>query len=81
MNPISHGHTVIKVTEEYTLRPQKNDRCDVLIAAYEYLLNNFAYAQQSYDVYDDDDCGYSGTYVDAEDIKDLIAQLKGIKDE
>ena len=78
MNPISHGHTLIKVTEEYTLSPQKNDRCDVLIAAYEYLLNNFAYDQESYD---DDDCGYSGTYVDAEDIKDLIAQLKRIKDE
>ena len=77
MNPISHGHTLIKVTEEYTLRPKKNDRCDVLIAAYEYLLNNFAYDQESYD---DDDCGYC-SIVDVDDIKDLIAQLKRIKDE
>jgi hypothetical protein len=71
----TYAEKLIEVTNEYTLRPKKNDRCDVLIAAYEYLLNNFAYLKPW-------DFGYGGDgeYVDTEDIKNLIAELKGLKE-
>jgi len=64
----THAETLIKVTEEYTLRPKKGDRVDVCIAVLEYLLNNFAY--------DSNDGGYDGTFVDADDINHLIYQLR-----
>ena len=50
----THAETLIKVTEEYTLRPKTGDRVDVCIAVLEYLLNNFAY--------DSNDDGYDGTF-------------------
>ena len=67
----THAETLIKVTEEYTLRPKKGDRVDVCIAVLEYLLNNFAY--------DSSDDGYDGTFVDADDINHLIYQLRKLK--
>ena len=67
----THAETLIKVTEEYTLRPKKGDRVDVCIAVLEYLLNNFAY--------DSNDDGYDGTFVDADDINHLIYQLRKLK--
>ena len=71
----TYAEKLIEVTKEYTLRPKKNDRCDVLIAAYEFLLNNFAFQEWW-------DFGYGGDgeYVDVEDIKNLIAELKGLKE-
>ena len=71
----TYAEKLIEVTKEYTLRPKKNDRCDVLIAAYEFLLNNFAFHEPW-------DFGYGsdGEYVDVEDIKNLIAELKGLKE-
>ena len=67
----THAETLIKVTEEYTLRPKTGDRVDVCIAVLEYLLNNFAY--------DSNDDGYDGTFVDADDINHLIYQLRKLK--
>ena len=76
MAPPTHAETLIKVTEEYTLRPQKGDRVNVCIAVLEYLLNNFAY---DHETSDEDDCGYAGRYVDAEDIHQLIHEMKQLK--
>lgn len=67
----THAETLIKVTEEYTLRPKKGDRVDVCIAVLEYLMNNFAY--------NSNDDGYEGTFVDADDINHLIYQLRKLK--
>jgi len=67
----THAETLIKVTEEYTLRPKSGDRVDVCIAVLEYLMNNFAGEH--------DDCGHLFTYVDADDIKNLIYQLQKLK--
>jgi len=67
----THAETLIKVTEEYTLRPKLGDRVDVCIAVLEYLLNNFAY--------NSNDDGYDGTFVDTDDINHLIYQLKKLK--
>jgi hypothetical protein len=72
----THAETLIKVTEEYTLRPKTGDRAQVCIATLQYLLDNLAYDHESSD---EDDCGYSGTYVDADDINDLIYQLQKLK--
>lgn len=71
----TYAEKLIEVTKEYTLRPKKNDRCDVLIAAYEFLLNNFAF-QEWWDF----GYGSDNEYVDVEDIKNLIAELKGLKE-
>lgn len=68
---MNHADTLIKVTEEYTLRPKKGDRVDVCIAVLQYLLDNFAY-----DSFDD---GYAGTFVDTDDINQLIHQLGELK--
>jgi hypothetical protein len=73
---MNHAETLINVTEEYTLRPRKGDRINVCIAVLKYLLNNFAY---DHDTSDEDDCGYAGTYVDADDIKNLIHEMKKLK--
>ena len=73
---MNHAETLINVTEEYTLRPRTGDRVNVCIAVLEYLLNNFAY---DHDTSDEDDCGYAGTYVDADDIKNLIHEMKKLK--
>jgi hypothetical protein len=67
----THAETLIKVTEEYTLRPKSGDRVDVCIATLQYLLDNFAY--------NSNDDGYDGTFVDADDINHLIYQLKKLK--
>ena len=67
----THAEMLIKVTEEYTLRPKTGDRVDVCIAVLEYLLNNFAY--------NSNDDGYEGTFVDADDINHLIYQLRKLK--
>jgi hypothetical protein len=75
---MSHAETLIKVTEEYTLRPRKGDRVNVCIAVLEYLLNNFAYDPScSYD--EDDEDNYANKYVDADDIKNLIHEMKKLK--
>ena len=71
----THAETLIKVTEEYTLRPRKGDRVNVCIAVLEYLLNNFAY---DFD-YDADGWGGSLRCVDAEDIHQLIHEMKKLK--
>lgn len=76
LQPDTYAQRLINVTMEYTLRPKKNDRIDVCVAVLEYLLNNFAYDQETCD---EDDCGYAGTYVDADDIKNLITELKELK--
>jgi len=76
MTQLTHAETLIKVTEEYTLQPRKGDRVNVCIAVLEYLLNNFAFDHEHCD---EDDCGYAGTYVDAEDIKNLIHEIKKLK--
>jgi hypothetical protein len=73
---MNHAETLIKVTEEYTLRPRKGDRVNVCIAVLEYLLNNFAY---DHETSDGDDCGYTGRYVEVEDIHQLIHQMKQLK--
>ena len=67
----THAETLIKVTEEYTLRPKTGDRARVCIATLQYLLDNFAY--------DSSDDGYDGTFVDADDINHLIYQLRKLK--
>jgi hypothetical protein len=67
----THAETLIKVTEEYTLRPKTGDRAQVCIATLQYLLDNFAY--------DSSDDGYDGTFVDADDINHLIYQLRKLK--
>ena len=72
----THAETLIKVTEEYTLRPKTGDRARVCIATLQYLLDNFAYDHESSD---EDDCGYSGRYVDTMDIHHLIYQLQKLK--
>ena len=72
----THAETLIKVTEEYTLRPKLGDRVDVCIAVLEYLLNNFAYDLEPGD---DWDSGISGQYVDTMDIHHLIYQLQKLK--
>jgi hypothetical protein len=72
----THAETLIKVTEEYTLRPKTGDRARVCIATLQYLLDNLAYEHESCD---EEDCGYSGTYVDADDINHLIYQLQKLK--
>ena len=69
---MNHAETLIKVTEEYTLRPRTGDRVNVCIAVLEYLLNNLAFDH-------DDNCGYIARYVDAEDIENLIHQMKKLK--
>ena len=71
----NHAETLIKVTEEYTLRPKKNDRVDVCIAVLEYLLNNFAY---DFD-YDEHGWGDSLRCVESEDFENLIMELKSLK--
>jgi len=73
---MNHAEILIKVTEEYTLRPRTGDRVNVCIAVLEYLLNNFAY---DHDTSDEDDCGYAGRYVDVEDIHQLIHEMKKLK--
>ena len=72
----THAETLIKVTEEYTLRPKSGDRARVCIATLQYLLDNFAYDLEPGD---DWDSGISGTYVDADDINHLIYQLRKLK--
>lgn len=66
---MNHAQALIEVTKEYTLRPRKHDRINVLVAAFEYLLNNFT----SEDI---DESGYEFTYVDTSDIKSLLIELK-----
>jgi hypothetical protein len=68
----THAETLIKVTEEYTLRPKTGDRVDVCIALLEYLLNNFAYELET----GDEDFGQ---YVNVDDIRSLIYQLQKLK--
>ena len=68
---MNHAETLIKVTEEYTLRPRKGDRVNVCIAVLDYLLNNFAF--------DSVDDSYSGKFVDVEDIHQLIHEMKKLK--
>ena len=70
MTPPTHAETLIKVTEEYTLR------LNVCIAVLEYLLNNFAY---DHETSDEDDCGYAGRYVDVEDIHQLVHEMKKLR--
>ena len=72
---MNHAETLINVTEEYTLRPRKGDRVNVCIAVLEYLLNNFAYDLN----YDADNWGNSLRCVEAEDIENLIHQIKKLK--
>ena len=71
----NHAETLIKVTEEYTLRPKSGDRARVCIATLQYLLDNFAYDPSCSS--DEDD--YANMYVDSEDIQNLIYQLKELK--
>ena len=75
MTPLTHAETLIKVTEEYTLRPRKGDRVNVCIAVLEYLLNNFAY----YIDYDADNWGNSLRCVEAEDIENLIHEMEKLR--
>jgi hypothetical protein len=72
----THAETLIKVTEEYTLRPKTGDRARVCIATLQYLLDNFAYDLEPGD---DWDSGISGQYVDTMDIHYLIYQLQKLK--
>ena len=72
----THAETLIKVTEEYTLRPKTGDRARVCIATLQYLLDNFAYDLEPRD---DWDSGISGQYVDTMDIHHLIYQLQKLK--
>jgi hypothetical protein len=72
----THAETLIKVTEEYTLRPKTGDRARVCIATLQYLLDNFAYDLEPGD---DWDSGISGQYVDTMDIHHLIYQLQKLK--
>jgi hypothetical protein len=76
LEPDTYAQRLIEVTKEYTLRPRKNDRVDVCVAVLEYLLNNFSYEHETCD---DGDIGYSGTYVDVEDIQNLIMELNELK--
>ena len=78
LKPQTHAERLIEVTKEYTVRPKKGDRAAVLIAACEYLLNNFAYDHESWD---EDDCGHAGRYIDAEDVQDLVTQLKKLQND
>jgi hypothetical protein len=72
----THAETLIEVTKEYTLRPKTGDRARVCIATLQYLLDNFAY---DHETCDEEDCGYSGKYVDTMDIHHLIYQLQKLK--
>ena len=72
----THAEKLIEVTNEYTLRPKTGDRARVCIATLQYLLDNFAY---DHETCDEEDCGYSGRYVDADDINHLIYELKKLK--
>jgi hypothetical protein len=74
-NPRTHAETLIKVTEEYTLRPKKGDRACVCIATLQYLLDNFAYDVE----YDEAGWGGSVRCVETEDIEHLIYQLQKLK--
>ena len=71
----THAETLIKVTEEYTLRPQKGDRARVCIATLQYLLDNFTYNVE----YDADGWGGSVKCVETKDIEHLIYQLQKLK--
>ena len=71
----THAETLIKVTEEYTLRPKTGDRARVCIATLQYLLDNFAY---DFD-YDVNGWGNSVKCVETEDIEHLIYQLQKLK--
>lgn len=71
----THAETLIKVTEEYTLRPKSGDRARVCIAALQYLLDNFAYDIE----YDASNWGHSVKCVEVEDIQNLIYQLQKLK--
>jgi hypothetical protein len=71
----THAETLIKVTEEYTLRPKTGDRARVCIATLQYLLDNFAYNVE----YDADGWGASVKCVETEDIENLIYQLQKLK--
>jgi hypothetical protein len=72
---MNHAETLIKVTEEYTLRPRKGDRVNVCIAVLQYLLNNFAY---DFD-YDANSWGSSLRCVEAEDIENLIHEMEKLR--
>ena len=72
---MNHAETLIKVTEEYTLRPRTGDRVNVCIAVLQYLLNNFAYDSSC----SDDEGHYDNMHVDAEDIENLIHQMEKLK--
>jgi len=76
LQPQTYAERLIEVTKEYTLRPKKGDRARVCIATLQYLLDNFAY---DHETCDEEDCGYSGRYVDADDINHLIYELTKLK--
>jgi hypothetical protein len=76
LQPQTYAERLIEVTKEYTLRPKKGDRARVCIATLQYLLDNFAY---NHETCDEEDCGYSGRYVDADDINHLIYELTKLK--
>jgi hypothetical protein len=76
----THAETLIKVTEEYTLRPKTGDRAQVCIATLQYLLDNFSYSLPC----DHMDEFYArmygaGSAVDTDDIENLIMELKALK--
>lgn len=76
----THAETLIKVTEEYTLRPKKNDRVDVCIAVLEYLQNNFSYSLPCDHMDEFHARMYgAGSAVNTDDIENLIMELKSLK--
>lgn len=76
----NHAQKLIEATEKHTLRPQKDDRALVIIEVLNYLIENFALAHQVCDN-ELEECQYSGTYIDVEDLHDLHAKLKEIEND
>jgi hypothetical protein len=72
LHPQTYAEQLIEVTKEYTLRPKKEDRVNVCVSVLEYLLNNFSYELET----GDEDFGQ---YVNVDDIRTLIQQLKELK--
>jgi hypothetical protein len=73
----NHAQKLIEATEKHTLRPQKDDRARVIIEVLNYLIENFALAHQVCDN-ELEECQYSGTYIDVENLHDLHEKLKEI---
>jgi len=63
----NHAQKLIEATQQHTLRPQKGDRARVIAEAYQYLIDNLI-MQDTW-------------FVEEQDLKEIIKQLKEIENE